>query len=161
MSTTGTFSLIICATVLSAGCGCSDLTQDETPSMHSALKETPPVMTAPPAQADSSLAAAHILIMHTDSDRVESHVTRTKEAAQALAVEVATMAQAPGADFAALAKKYSDGPSGPKGGDLGSFPPTGAMVQPFSDATQALEIGEVSDPVETQFGYHIILRNEP
>ena len=71
-----------------------------------------------------------------------------------------------GADFAQLAMEKSTGPSGPNGGDLGWFSPE-QMVKPFSDAVIALEDGEYSkEPVQTQFGYHVILRegsreNEP
>lgn len=60
-----------------------------------------------------------------------------------------------GADFGDLAKTLSTGPSGPNGGDLGWFGP-GVMVESFFDAASALEAGEVSAPVETQFGWHVI-----
>ena len=79
-----------------------------------------------------------------------------------MAQEIAKKAKEPNADFAALAKEFSDGPSGARGGNLGVFPERGprAMVKPFTDATVQLEIGEVSDPVETEYGYHIIRRQE-
>ncbi len=62
-----------------------------------------------------------------------------------------------GADFAALAKEHSTGPSGSKGGDLGWFGPK-QMVPAFSAAVQQIEKGQFSkEPVETQFGWHVIL----
>jgi parvulin-like peptidyl-prolyl isomerase len=58
--------------------------------------------------------------------------------------------------FVELAKAKSTGPTGPKGGDLGSFGP-GQMVKPFNDAVFAMKAGDVSaKPVKTQFGYHVI-----
>jgi len=63
-----------------------------------------------------------------------------------------------GADFAELAKAKSTGPSGPQGGDLGWFA-AGQMVAPFSEAVIALEDNKFTlEPVQTQFGYHVILR---
>lgn len=63
-----------------------------------------------------------------------------------------------GADFQELAKKHSTGPSGPSGGDLGWFSPD-QMVAPFSEAVAKLEDGRyTTDPVQTQFGWHVILR---
>lgn len=65
-----------------------------------------------------------------------------------------------GADFAELAKEKSTGPSGPSGGDLGWFPPE-RMVAEFSQAVQALGDGAYSQtPVQTQFGWHVILRED-
>lgn len=65
-----------------------------------------------------------------------------------------------GADFAELAKEKSTGPSGPSGGDLGWFPPE-RMVVEFSQAVQALADGAYTKtPVQTQFGWHVILRED-
>jgi peptidyl-prolyl cis-trans isomerase C len=65
-----------------------------------------------------------------------------------------------GADFAELAKERSTGPSGANGGDLGFFT-ADMMVADFSDAAFALEPGSYSaEPVQTQFGWHVILVEE-
>lgn len=64
-----------------------------------------------------------------------------------------------GADFAELAAEYSTGPSGPNGGQLGWFG-QGMMVAPFEEAVMAMDIGEVSAPVQTQFGWHVIILND-
>ncbi|KAA2315695.1 peptidylprolyl isomerase [Pseudooceanicola sediminis] len=60
-----------------------------------------------------------------------------------------------GTDFGKLARDNSTGPSGPNGGDLGWFS-EGMMVKPFEDAVKTLEPGQVSEPVQTQFGWHVI-----
>ena len=76
---------------------------------------------------------------------------------EALANEIAKKAKA-GEDFAKLATQYSKDPgSAAKGGDLGWFT-VGRMVKPFEDAVVALKDGEISDPVKTNYGYHIIKR---
>ncbi|MEM9438147.1 MAG: peptidylprolyl isomerase [Pseudomonadota bacterium] len=64
-----------------------------------------------------------------------------------------------GADFAELAQEFSTGPSGPRGGELGWFG-AGMMVPPFEAAVVALDVGAVSAPVETQFGWHVITLND-
>ena len=84
-----------------------------------------------------------------------SHIlVPTEEEAQALIEELAG-----GADFATLAQEKSTGPSGPNGGQLGWFG-LGAMVAPFEEAVVAMEVGTVSEPVQTQFGWHVIRLNE-
>ncbi len=84
-----------------------------------------------------------------------SHIlVETEEAALAVQQELAD-----GADFAAVARAQSTGPSGPNGGQLGWFG-KGAMVPEFEAAVVALEPGKVSDPVKTQFGWHIVKLNE-
>jgi len=84
-----------------------------------------------------------------------SHIlVETEDEAKALITELEA-----GADFAELAKEKSTGPSGPNGGELGWFGP-GMMVKPFEDAVLTLAAGEVSAPVETQFGWHVIVLND-
>ena len=64
-----------------------------------------------------------------------------------------------GTDFSNLAKEFSTGPSGPSGGQLGWFGP-GMMVPPFEEAVATMEKGQVSGPVKTNFGWHVIKLND-
>lgn len=93
------------------------------------------------AEPETEFNASHILV-------------ETEEAAAALVTELEG-----GADFAELAKEHSTGPSGPGGGELGWFG-KGAMVAPFEEAVLAAEVGAISAPVQTQFGWHVIKLNE-
>jgi len=84
-----------------------------------------------------------------------SHIlVETEEEAAAIVAELGE-----GADFATLAQERSTGPSGPNGGSLGWFS-TGMMVPSFEEAVITLEPGEVSAPVQTEFGWHVITLNE-
>ncbi|WP_120503346.1 peptidylprolyl isomerase [Sulfitobacter mediterraneus] len=84
-----------------------------------------------------------------------SHIlVETEEEALAIKAELDG-----GADFAEMAREKSTGPSGPGGGSLGWFG-KGMMVPSFEAAVIAMEPGAVSEPVETQFGWHVIMLNE-
>jgi peptidyl-prolyl cis-trans isomerase C len=67
------------------------------------------------------------------------------------------LAEANALNFGSLAQQHSSCPSGARGGDLGEFGP-GQMVKPFEDATVATAVGGISQPVQTQFGFHLIHR---
>ncbi len=84
-----------------------------------------------------------------------SHILVPEEAD---ATEIAGLARGD-ADFAELAKERSTGPSGPNGGNLGWFG-DGQMVPEFQAGVNELEVGGVSDPIQTQFGWHVIKLNE-
>jgi peptidyl-prolyl cis-trans isomerase D len=93
--------------------------------------------------------ARHILIKTSAADTAEDKAAKRQRAEEILA-------QArKGDDFAGLATIYSEDGSASKGGDLGFFS-RGKMVKPFEEAVFAMQEGEISDIVETQFGYHVI-----
>ncbi len=95
-------------------------------------------------------SARHILIKTSADDTEDILNEKRQRAAQIL--ELARS----GEDFAELAKQYSEGPTAPRGGDLGTFS-RGQMVKPFEDAVFSLkEKGQISDIVETPYGFHII-----
>ena len=95
------------------------------------------------------IKASHILI------KVDAKADEAKKAEARQRIEKVQQKLKDGGDFAALAKEYSEGPSSAKGGDLGYFR-HGQMVKPFEEAALALKPNEVSDVVETRFGYHLI-----
>ena len=104
-------------------------------------------------QTPEQVRASHILISTKPTDP-NADPNQVKVQAKQKAEELLTKVKG-GADFAALAKENSSCPSAAQGGDLGVFP-RGQMVKPFEDAAFGLQVGEVSNLVETQFGYHII-----
>jgi hypothetical protein len=148
--------------------GCASLT--EPPSAHVGAPATarpaaptpPPTPPAPVAQQAPSgelVAASHILVAYSGATRANPAITRSKDEAKKVAEGVQARA-AKGEDFAKLADDNSDDPSAKRNhGSLGKFT-RDQMVKPFSDAAFALKPGQVSNVVETNFGFHVIKRTE-
>ena len=116
-----------------------------------------PAGSAAPAKPPSRISARHVLIQWMGAERAPASVVRTREQARVVAEDVLKRARG-GQDFARLAVEFSDEPGAAnRGGSLGRFG-RGQMVKSFEDAAFKLAPGEVSDIVESPFGYHIILR---
>ncbi|MDU1954667.1 MAG: peptidylprolyl isomerase [Peptoniphilus lacydonensis] len=110
-----------------------DVTEDEVKKFYEENKEA--------FKEKESANASHILV--SEEDKAREIYEKVKD----------------GEDFETLAKKNSTCPSKEKGGDLGTFT-RGQMVKEFEDAVFENEVGTVTEPVKTQFGYHIIKINE-
>lgn len=103
---------------------------------------------------EEQVSAHHILVKTSPTATPEEKAAAKKKA------DDLTKQLRDGADFATLAKESSDDPgSAEKGGDLGSFP-RGRMVPAFDEAAFSQEVGKIGDPVETNFGYHVIRVDE-
>ena len=100
-------------------------------------------------RSPEQVRASHILIT------VEEGATDEQRAQKRLELAGLKGEVEKGADFGQLAGQHSDCPSKARGGDLGYFE-RGKMVKPFSDAAFAMKVGDTSEIVETQFGYHLI-----
>ena len=109
------------------------------------------------------MRASHLLVKHKDSRRPaswrEDPITRSKEEALEILAGYRKQIFNKEATFEELAGQFSDCSSAKKGGDLGMFGP-GQMQKPFEEATFALQVGEMSEAVDTDSGVHIILRTK-
>jgi peptidyl-prolyl cis-trans isomerase C len=97
----------------------------------------------------AGVRASHILIKLNEKatpEQTKAAMAKVKKVQADLAAKK---------EFAEVAKKYSEGPSAPKGGDLGFFGP-GQMVKPFEETAFKMKVGDLSAPVKTRFGLHII-----
>ena len=110
------------------------------------------------ATGEEDLRAAYEAKYSTGEGGDEFHASHILVESKETALDIKEDLDA-GADFAVLAKEYSTGPSGPNGGDLGWFT-QGRMVPAFEEAVLELRAGEISEPVQTQFGWHLILLKE-
>lgn len=94
--------------------------------------------------------ASHVLI-DTRGMKTEDELEEAERMIKVIKMEIDK-----GADFAEMAKKYSNCPSADKGGDIGFFQRKGSIVEEFAKVAFEMNVGDISDPVKTQFGYHII-----
>jgi peptidyl-prolyl cis-trans isomerase SurA len=112
-----------------------------------------------PPGGPARIGAKHILVSFKGAEHAVAGVTRSEAEARLLAEEIARKAKA-GADWNTLAAQYTDEPGSKEtGGDLGKFG-RGQMVKSFELAAFALPVGQISDVVQSPFGFHVILRYE-
>jgi hypothetical protein len=130
----------------------------ETP-MGFVIFERQPDPTETTQSGPENIGARHILISFEGASRASETVTRTREEARALAHQVASSARDEANAWADLHQQYTDEPNSPPSGDLGVFG-RGQMVPAFERAAFALQVGEISDPVESEYGFHIIQRTQ-
>ncbi len=117
-----------------------------------------PSASAPKVVPDA-VAAQHVLVAYKGAKGAPKSVTRSKADAKKRAEEVVAKAKG-GSDFTALVAEYSDDAgSKTRMGSVGKFT-RDKMVKPFSDAAFALSVDEISDVVESDFGFHVIKRNQ-
>ncbi len=98
----------------------------------------------------SEVQASHLLV------KVEEDASAEEKKAAEAKINAVRKEIVAGLPFAEAAKKYSACPSSSEGGDLGTFPRHGKMVEPFAAAAFDLKVGELSQPVKTPFGWHLI-----
>jgi parvulin-like peptidyl-prolyl isomerase len=102
------------------------------------------------------IRASHILINHADAPQANTQLSAEDAMKQIKALKTKIEGGTP---FEQIAGEHSDCPSARQGGDLGNFG-RGAMVPEFDQAAFELEVGDISEVIETVFGYHLIYRTE-
>lgn len=176
MSSLGAFNprALLLATVLASGVTGCVVTTFEGPGDPPRAAPPPPLPTKAssarsesfgegfaeaPARNEDRIGARHILVQYAGSKRASVGITRSRAEAQKRAEQARERALA-GEDFVALVREYSDEPgAAERGGDLGRFDRR-MMVKSFSDAAFALDLGALSEVIETEFGFHVIQRTE-
>ena len=113
--------------------------------------------TADPPEGPTQVSARHILVSYKGAQRAPEAITRSKEEARARAEQLLVEVRKQDADWVTIAQDNTDEPGARNGGDLGTFG-RGQMVGAFERAVFALKPGEISEVVESPFGFHVIQR---
>jgi hypothetical protein len=107
----------------------------------------------------AKISVKHVLIKYAGADKAGDGITRTRGAACLRAIEARDKIRS-GADFGQIVKEYSEEPgAASREGSVAAIERS-MLVESFADAAFELDIGQLSDVVETSFGFHVILRTE-
>ena len=104
----------------------------------------------------NKISASHILLMHKESQNSRSEIT--SDEAKKKIDDIYENIKSGKVIFADAAVQYSNCPSGQSGGSLGEFT-KGMMVKAFEDVAFSLDVEEMSEPFESEFGFHIVKRD--
>jgi len=104
----------------------------------------------------NKISASHILLMHKESQNSRSELT--SDEAKKKIDDIYEDIKSGKVKFADAAVQYSNCPSGQSGGSLGEFT-KGMMVKAFEDVAFSLDVGQISEPFESEFGFHIVKRD--
>ena len=104
----------------------------------------------------NKISASHILIMHKESQNTRSDLT--SDEAKKKIDDIYKDIKSGKVQFADAAVQYSNCPSGQSGGSLGEFT-KGMMVKAFEDVAFSLDVEQISEPFESEFGFHIVKRD--
>jgi len=162
---------VVIAVLLVFAAACDDKTPRATPNgatsapaITTGVPSAAPVASAaPPSSAPikvpDAIAAQHVLVAFKGAKNADKKITRSKADAKKRAEDVVTKARS-GSDFSALIAEYTDdAATKDRQGSLGKFT-RDKMTKAFGDTAFALAVDQVSDPVETEFGFHVIKRNQ-
>jgi hypothetical protein len=150
--------------------GCSDKTSPQpagsasattaaaAPTVTASASAEPPPSAAPKLPEREIAGAQHVLVAYKGAELADKAVTRSKADAKKRAEEALGKIKKDKMPFEEAAKKYSDDPGSKNiGGAIGNFEKN-AMPEAFSKATFSMQVGDVSDVVETPRGFHVIKR---
>lgn len=151
----------LCLVVLvAAACSSDDDPVADLPPLDG-LEPDPARSPRAPDRTPACVGASHLLVAHRHAAGARPEMTRTRDQARRRAGHLVRLARARGADFAELARRFTDdSKSAMDGGDLGAVCP-GQLHPAVEQAAFSMGLGQVSDPVESCYGFHVVMRHPP